>query len=174
MKKSLLTTIALLFILIASAQPKAKEKEKAPTQKEMEDMMKDAQKELDNMSAEDKKMMDSMGIKMPYMKKPQQSVSGISDAQLKKAYDDETRIVPQKDAEGLLHTGSYVNNADVNTYLSKTQQSVVNKLPIKDKTKSHGHLPANNIFKDICCQYGGGLLDQWSAHSCALPDGRSL
>ncbi len=56
-------------------------------------MMKDAQKELDNMSPEDKKMMDSMGIKMPDMKSLQKSVSGISDAQLKKAYDNENRLV---------------------------------------------------------------------------------
>lgn len=139
MKKSLFTAVILLAILMASAQPKpkAKEKEKVPTQKEMQDMMKEAQKELDNMSPEDKKLMDSMGIKMPDMKTVQKSVSGISDAQLKKAYDDETRIVPQKDVARIAAALAVtLSNAEVNAYISKTQQAVVNKLPATDKTKA--------------------------------------
>src|SRR4029078_7879443 len=68
-----------------------------PTQKEMEDMMKDAQKELDGMSAEDKKMMDSLGIKMPSMK----NVPKVTDAQLKEAWENETAIVPKRDAARL-------------------------------------------------------------------------
>ena len=63
--------ITLLFVTaVAFAQPgkKPAPKEKPPTQKEMDDMMKEAQKAMDEMSPEDKKMMDSMGIKMPDVK----------------------------------------------------------------------------------------------------------
>jgi tetratricopeptide (TPR) repeat protein len=139
MKKRLSTAVILLVSIIAIAQPKPKqkEKEKAPTQKEMQDMMKEAQKELDNISPEDKKMMDSMGIKMPDMKSLQKSVSGISDAQLKKAYDDESRIVPLKDAARITAAMAItLSNADINAYISKTQQAVLNKLPAADKTKA--------------------------------------
>ena len=84
---------------IAFAQPKGKKKveEKPPTQKEMEDMMKEAQKELDNLDPEDKKMMDSLGFKMPDMKTMKKNMSGITDAQLKTAWEDENRLVPKKD-----------------------------------------------------------------------------
>ena len=53
---------------------------------------------MDDMSPEDKRAMDSMGIKMLDMKEIQKSVSGIGDAQLKEAYENENRIAPQKDA----------------------------------------------------------------------------
>src|SRR5437868_549292 len=99
MKKYYCLITALLFTVIVSAQPgkKPAPKEKPPTQKEMEDMMKEAQKAMEEISPEDKKMMDSMGMKMPDMKLIQKNVAGISDAQLKKAFDDENRIVPLKD-----------------------------------------------------------------------------
>ncbi|MGG9960547.1 tetratricopeptide repeat protein [Ferruginibacter sp. SUN106] len=89
----------LLFLLSASffslAQPgkKPAPKEKPPTQKEMEDMMKEAQKAVDEMSPEDKKMMDSMGIKMPSLK----NVPKVSDKQLAQAWETENLIVPKRD-----------------------------------------------------------------------------
>ncbi|MEQ1586036.1 MAG: hypothetical protein ABL895_09175, partial [Cyclobacteriaceae bacterium] len=95
MKKNLLIIALMLMCLYSFAQqkPKPKEKEKAPTQKEMEEMMKEAQKELDNMSEEDKKMMKEMGIKIPSMK----DVPQVTDQQLADAWENENRIVPNKD-----------------------------------------------------------------------------
>ena len=59
----------LLFVTAAVAQSgKKPAKEKPPTKKEMDDMMKEMQKAMNEMSPEDKKMMDSMGIKMPSTK----------------------------------------------------------------------------------------------------------
>lgn len=100
MKKCFFIVTVLLFSVQLYAQPgkkPAKEKEKAPTQKEMEDALKEAQSMLDQMSPEDKKMMDSMGIKMPDLKKTAKSVSGVTDKQLADAYDLENRIVPKRD-----------------------------------------------------------------------------
>lgn len=100
MKKSILIVSLLLCsaILFAQNKGKKKEEEKPPTQKEMEEMMKEMQKEMAGMSEEDKKAMDSLGIKMPDMKQMQKNVSGLNDGQLKKAWEDENRIVPLKDA----------------------------------------------------------------------------
>ncbi len=41
-----------------------------------------------------------MGIKMTDAKDIQKNISGVTDAQMKKAYEDESRIVPQKDDIG--------------------------------------------------------------------------
>ena len=138
MKKQLLTIT--IFILIAclqiDAQTKAKEKEKPPTNKEMEDMMKEAQKELDNLDPEAKKMMDSMGVKIPDMKKAQKTVSGVTDAQLKKAIEDENRIVPQKDVARINEAlATTLNNGNISAFINKTQQAVLSKLSANTKSK---------------------------------------
>lgn len=67
-------------------------KEKPPTQKETQEMMKDAQKMVDGLSDEEKKMMDSLGIKMPDFK----NVPNVSDKQLADARDNESKTVPKK------------------------------------------------------------------------------
>ena len=138
MKKLLL--VSILFLTLASAfsqtKPKQKGKEKPPTQKEMQEMMKEAQKEMDNMSPEDKKMMDSMGLKMPDMKNNQKNVSGISDAQLKKAMEDEDRVVPFKDAARIsIALATTLNNTDISAFVNKTHQGVLNKLSANTKSK---------------------------------------
>ena len=99
-------------------------KEKPPTQKEMQEMMKEAQKELNNMSAEDKKMMDSMGFKMPNMKSIQKKVSGVSDAQLKKAFEDDMRIVPQKDDARIAAIFKPLAEADIAAYINSIQNKM--------------------------------------------------
>ena len=95
MKRCILTFIATILTAAIFAQPgkKTASKEKPPTQKEMQDMMKEAQKAMDEMSPEDKKMMDSMGIKMPSFK----NIPNVSDKQLAQAWEVENLIVPKKD-----------------------------------------------------------------------------
>ena len=63
------------------------QKKSPPTQKELNDMMQEMQKALNDMSPEEKKMMDSLGIKLHNAKTIQKSMSGVTDAQLKKAYE---------------------------------------------------------------------------------------
>lgn len=135
MRKMILITFSILF-LISNAHAQTKPKEKAPTGNEMEEMMKAAQKEMDNMSPEDKKAMEDMGVKLPDMKSMQKNVSGISDAQLKKAYEDENRIVPQKD-EARINAALAVllSNGEMSSYINKTHQAVLLKLSPAAQTK---------------------------------------
>lgn len=127
--KNVTILLSVFFLLLSScllAQAKPKSKEKAPTPKEMADMMKEMQEAMDEMSPEDKKAMDSMGIKMPDTKSIQKSMSGVTDAQLKKAYEDESRIVPQKDIARINSALSVTLSATMmSAYIAKTQQAVL-------------------------------------------------
>lgn len=139
MKKHSCLFVLLTACFFSFAQPgkKPAPKEKPPTQKEMEDMMKEMQKSMDDMSPEDKKAMDSMGIKLPDTKSMQKNVAGISDDQLKKAFDDENRIVPQKDVARInIALATTLRNADVNAYINKTHTAVLSKLSANAKTKA--------------------------------------
>ena len=95
MKKILFISFFLLATAMAFSQVKPKKApvEKAPTQKEMQEMMKDVQKELDNMSPEDKKMMDSMGVSLPAMN----TLPVFTDEQLQQGASVSSAIIPEKD-----------------------------------------------------------------------------
>ena len=123
MKQLLFTFFLLILACISFAQPKQKppKQDKAPTQKEMADMMKEMQEAMDEISPEDKKMMDSMGIKMPDTKSIQKSMSGITDAQLQKAYEDANRIVPMRDAARIAAIPKGVNASRMGAYIASIQ-----------------------------------------------------
>lgn len=131
MKKYFFIVTVLFFSVQLYAQPgkkPAKEKEKAPTQKEMEDALKEAQSMLDQMSPEDKKMMDSMGIKMPDLKKTAKSVSGVTDKQLATAWEDENRVVPKRDAVRIAAIPAAVTDARMPAYITAVQKGVTTVL----------------------------------------------
>jgi tetratricopeptide (TPR) repeat protein len=137
LKKYLIAIFLLFSMAAAIAQPtrKTPTKEKPPTQKELEEMMKEAQKAMDEMSPEEKKAMDSMGIKMPDMKAIQKNVSGISDAQLKKAFEDENRVVPQKDASRIQAAlATTLNSGNMSAFIQSTHQFVLSKLSAESKS----------------------------------------
>lgn len=133
MKKYVLLMLAILLVGVSTfAQQKPKPKEKPPTQKEMEEMMKEMQNEMDNMSPEDKKMMDSMGIKMPSLK----DVPKFTDKQLADAYENENRIVPQKDVARINSALAVsLSTAGMSAYINNTHQAVLVKLSPATKTK---------------------------------------
>ena len=138
MKKILLASILSFSVTIALAQPGKKQvsKEKAPTQKEMNEMMKELQDAMDDISPEDKKMMDSMGIKMPDIKSVKKSMAGVSDEQFKKAYEEDSRIVPQKDVTRISAAMAIaLTNSGMSAYVNKTQKAVLTQLSTNDKAK---------------------------------------
>ena len=152
MKKYILTPFLFLLMGIGFAQTKSKQKEKPPTQKEMQDMMKEMQGALDEMSPEDKKAMDSMGIKMPDMKTIQKTVSGISDAQLQKAYEDENKIVPLKDVSRIASISKTpLTNATIPTFISTAHGKVAMQLKAASKTKGE------EIYKLVKAQYNSDV-----------------
>jgi Tfp pilus assembly protein PilF len=158
--KYILLSILLLGWYSSFAQPgkKPAPKEKPPTQKEMEDMMKEMQAAMNDISPEDKKAMDSLGIKMPDIKSIQKNVAGISDAQLKKAFDDENRIVPVKDAARInTAMATTLSNADVNAYISKTHVAVLAKLSATTKTKALEILQQANKLRSSVANTAVGL-----------------
>lgn len=139
MKKYLLASFLCLAItgVFAQAGKKPAAKEKPPTQKEMDGMMKEMQQAMNDMSPEDKRLMDSMGIKMPDMKTIQKNVSGISDAQLKKAFEDESRIVPLKDVARINAAMEVtITNTEMSNYINKIHNAVLLKLSPATKTKA--------------------------------------
>ena len=123
--------LAILFAAnIAFAQPGKKPvaKEKPPTQKEMDEMMKEAQKAMDELDPETKKMMDSMGIKMPDTKQMKKNTSGISDKQLAVAWEDENRIVPKRNEARIASISQKVNDATMAGYLAAIQKKIAELL----------------------------------------------
>jgi len=79
----------------AQTGKKPASKEKPPTQKEMEDMKKEAQKAMEKWTRT-KKDVGQHGIKMPSFK----NIPAVSDKQLATAWEDEARLVPKKDLAG--------------------------------------------------------------------------
>lgn len=131
MKNILLLSLFFVPATYCCAQKnKTSIKEKAPTQKEMQQLMNEMQQELKNMSPEDKKMMDSLGIKIPDFNNIKKNVSGVSNAQLKQAYDDENRIVPAKDAKRIAGiAASPLTAAGLPAYLLSIHNKVMAHLP---------------------------------------------
>lgn len=132
MKKYLLLISMLLFMVATFAQPRKKlpVKEKPPTQKKVNEL-EDTQKEMDELSPEEKKELEKMGLKMPDLKN-----NGTSDAQLKKAYEDDNRIVPLKDVARIKTALAVtLTNAGMSAYINKTQQAVLSKLSSGAKSK---------------------------------------
>ncbi len=134
--KKFIVIMGIIFLastfLAAQTKPKPKQKEAAPTQKEMEEMMKEAQKQMDNLDPETKKMMDSMGIKTPSFN----NIPKVTDAQLQEAYENENRVVPQKDAAGISTALAVkISTAQMSAYVTKTQQAVLAKLSPATKAK---------------------------------------
>ncbi|QEC42903.1 hypothetical protein FSB84_14865 [Pseudobacter ginsenosidimutans] len=131
MKKIFFLLLPLSVSLAVIGQTKPA-KSKAPTQKDMKDMQKQAQEMMDEMmkemDPEDKKMMDSMGIKMPDMKKMGKMPANISDAQLARAMEDDSRIVPRRDAARIAAIPAGLTAAKLPAYLSSLQQKTASTL----------------------------------------------
>jgi tetratricopeptide (TPR) repeat protein len=127
MKRYFLSFLLLLTIATAIGQAKKKPaaKEKPPTQKEMDEMMKEMQKAMDEMSPDEKKMMDSMGVKMPDMK----SLPKFSDKELAAAWEEEARVVPKKNLAAIAAIPATPTTAALPSYISNVHKAVGLKLP---------------------------------------------
>jgi hypothetical protein len=157
MKHLMKYALLVVFLSVAVAgigqtKPKSKSKEEAPTQKEMADMMKEMQSAMDEMSPEEKRAMDSMGIKMPDMKQMQKNMSGVSDEQLKKAYEDDNRIVPLKDAGRIASIPKApLTKNTLGSFVTAAHGKVITRLKPASKAKGE------EIYKTIKTQYNSDV-----------------
>lgn len=145
MKRILFVCMLLLIVATASAQPgKKPAKEKPPTKKEMDDIMKEMQKAMDEMDPEDKKMMDSMGIKMPSAK----SIPKFTDKDLADAWEADTRLVPPKNVAAIAAIPATPTTAALPGFISTVHKAVSTKLDPTAKTD------AEKIYLDVKQQPG--------------------
>ena len=132
MKKLTLIVCFSLLGILAFSQTKPKPKKPAdapPTQKEMEAMMKQA---MDQLSPEDKRMMDSLGIKMPSMK----DVPKVGDKALAKAYADELRIVPVRDAARIASIPTTPSASAMPAYLQKLESGIMGMMDAATRSEA--------------------------------------
>ena len=107
------------FHSFAQAKKKTNEKEKPPTQKEMEAMIKEAQSAIADLDPETKKIMDSMGIKVPSFK----NAPKISSQQLSQTWEKEELIVPKRDAARIAAIPKKVTDANMKEYIMAVQKN---------------------------------------------------
>ncbi|MFN9493520.1 MAG: tetratricopeptide repeat protein [Sphingobacteriales bacterium] len=132
MKKFVLLSCLCLLNIIAFSQTKPKPKKPAdapPTQKEMEALMKQA---MDQLTPEDKRIMDSMGLKIPNMG----TVPKVGDKALAKAYADEMRIVPVRDAARISSIPATPSAAAMPAYVKKLETGITLMLDAGTKTEA--------------------------------------
>lgn len=108
-------------------------KEKPPTQKEMKEMMKEMQQGMDEMSEEDKKEMEKMGVKMPDLNALQKTTQVVTDAQLKKGWEEDNRIVPVKDAKRIAAIVPTPTKTALPMYIARVHNAVSEYLSPQDK-----------------------------------------
>jgi len=133
------TVAVMSFILIILMMPyqgfsqkKPAKKEEMPSQQELQNMMQQMEKEMEDMDPESKEMMKKMGIKMPDTKTIMNGISGNSQEDLQKAWDNQGKTIPDKDMTRI----AFVNSkklAQVNLpdYVNQVHKSVVAKVGAK-------------------------------------------
>lgn len=130
MKQFSLLVCCLLIWAAGIAQSKPK-KEAPPTQKQMDDMMKQAQEAMRNMDPETKKMLDSMGIKLPSVK----SAPNVGDKQLAQAWEEQMMTVPKKDADRIaIANKTSLADAAVPAYIQRVHVAVASKISAQSKS----------------------------------------
>jgi tetratricopeptide (TPR) repeat protein len=130
--KSYLLYLLVLTSLVSLCQqkPKPKDKEKAPSQQEIDAMLREAQMEINNMSTEDKKKLDSMGVKMP----PMNSIPTFSDKQLQEVNNNTgSFIIPKKDVARISSVNRKpMTNSELVVFLKTTVAEIEQRMvPLK-------------------------------------------
>lgn len=122
---TLLSLILVFTSHFAEAQQKPKPKEKAPTQKEIDAMIKEAQMQLNGIGPADKKMMDSLGIKMPDMG----SLPKFTDQQFQEAANEGEFTVPKKDAARISSVkGKPMTSLELTAYIKTTAAKIEQRM----------------------------------------------
>lgn len=99
----------------------------APSQRELDEMVKKAQEAVRNIDPQTKRMLDSMGVKLPQVK--QMPKGAVTDKQLAEAWDAQTNTIPKKDGARIaLIPKAPLTDAALPAFVKKVQAAVSLKL----------------------------------------------
>ncbi|MEQ1584459.1 MAG: hypothetical protein ABL895_01160 [Cyclobacteriaceae bacterium] len=129
MTRKIMTILVLVLIgSLGFAQQKPKPKDKPPTQKEIDEMMREAQKEMEGLSEEEKKMMEGMGVKMPGLG----SLPKFSDQQYQDALSEGEFTIPKKDQARISSVRMKpMSSSELTLYVKSTTAKVEQRMDAK-------------------------------------------
>ena len=119
MKKYIIISILVLGTINIFAQ-----KDKMPTQADLQKMMKGAQKELDNLDPKAKNIMDSMGINMSDMNASPKIMSDADQSHLQKEWSRQTVTIPAIDKVRISAISTTPSKVNISTYIRSTQNKL--------------------------------------------------
>lgn len=121
--KTIFSLLLLFSTLYSTAQ------KKAPSQAEVDRMMKEAQKMLDQIDPQTKKTLDSMGVKMP----ASISMPKMDSKQLNAAWGEENAVVPKRNTTKINSVPAAINAGSVGAYVNTSfaKQSIKLKPALK-------------------------------------------
>lgn len=140
--------LLLLCSISVTAQKKPVKKDPPPSQKEMNEMMKEMEDAFNNMSPEEKRFMDSMGIKMPSVKQMKKN----ADFAMANATLQPEVLVPKRDA---VRIAAISKLPLTKTTLPVYMQSVYQKL--QSRFPSSMILKADELYNSIMAKYGSTM-----------------
>lgn len=114
----------LLIVMLATACTAVAQ---APSQRELDEMIKKAQDAVRNIDPKTKKMLDSMGIKLPEIKPLPQNA--VTDKQLAAEWEAQTTTIPKKDAARIaLVPKTILTDAAMPAFVQKIHKAVAAKV----------------------------------------------
>ncbi len=161
--------------LSVSGQKKSQNNEPAPTKSELESMMKEMQKELGEMDPETAEMMKQMGIEMPDMKKMQDNLGNMSESDITKAWEDDGRVIPEKDEARIIKAGSVkLTEATLSAYIKNVHGAVAIRAGSAASTAADQLLAAARAEGVSGSQIANGLWTFGASNSAILVLGKTL
>jgi hypothetical protein len=147
----------LLCSFSVTAQKKPVKKDPPPSQKEMNEMMKEMEEAFNNMSPEEKKFMDSMGIKMPNAKQMKKT----ADFAMANSSVQPDVLVPKRDAIRIAAISKIpLTKAALPAYLQSVYQNLVSKFPSSIISKT------DELYKAVKSKYGSSTAVANAAVGC--------
>ena len=141
-------SLVLLISLQTSAQKKPVKKDPPPSQKEMNEMMKEMEDAFNNMSPEEKRFMDSMGIKMPNVKQMKKT----ADFAMANSGLQPEVLVPKRDAVRIASISKLpLTKTALPAYLQSVHQKLQSRFPSSMIVK------ADELYKSIKSKYGSTM-----------------
>lgn len=150
-------SLVLLISLQTTAQKKPVKKDPPPSQKEMNEMMKEMEEAFNNMSPEEKRFMDSMGIKLPNVKQMKKT----ADFAMANSNVQPNVLVPKRDAVRIAAiTKIPLTKAALPAYLQSVYQKLISKFPTSIISKT------DELYKTIMLKYGSSTAVANAAVGC--------